>query len=117
MAIAQNIEIDQASDFSQSYIAKTDAGVVIDLITVPSTLTAQIRKSFASSTATDFVATVTATVTTGEYTLALTIAKTTAMERGRHVYDVVQEITATGFKTRIMEGIAVVSPSVTRPAP
>ena len=117
MAIAQNIEIDQASDFSQTFTAKTDAGVVIDLITVPSTLSGQIRKSFASSTATDFVATATPVVTTGEYTLALTIAKTTALERGRHVFDVIQEITATGFKTRIMEGVATVSPSVTRPAP
>ena len=116
MAIAQNIEIDQASDFSQTFIAKTDAGVVIDLITVPSTLTAQVRKSFATTTATDFVATATPAVTTGEYTLALTIAKTTAMERGRHVFDVVQTITSSGFKTRIMEGVATVSPSVTRPA-
>ena len=36
------------------------------------------------------------------------------MERGRHVYDVVQTVTSTEVKTRIMEGIAVVSPSVTR---
>ena len=116
MAIAQNIEIDQASDFSQTFIAKTDAGVVINLHSPASTLTAQVRKSFASSTATDFVATPTANVTTGEYTLALTIAKTTSLERGRHVYDVVQTITATGFKTRIMSGVATVSPSVTRPS-
>ena len=117
MALAQNIEIDQASDYSQTFIAKDDAGAIIDLTTVPSTLTAQVRKSFASSTATDFVATVTPAVTTGEFTLALTIAKTTALDRGRHVYDVVQEITGSGFKTRIMEGVATVSPSVTRPAP
>ena len=117
MAIAQNIEIDQDSDYSKTFIAKDDTGTVIDLNTVPSTLTAQIRKSFASSTATDFVATATAAVTTGEYTLALTIAKTTALERGRHVFDVVQTITSSGFKTRIMEGVATVNPSVTRPAP
>ena len=116
MAIAQNIEIDQASDFLQTFIAKTDAGVVIDLNSPASTLTAQVRKSFAASTAADFVATPTASVSTGEYTLALTIAKTTALERGRHVYDVVQEITATGFKTRIHQGVATVNPSVTRPA-
>ena len=114
MAIAQNIEIDQGSDYSKTFTAKDDTGTVIDLNTVPSTLTAQIRKSYASSTATDFVATVTAAVTTGEYTLALTIAKTTAMERGRHVYDVVHTVTSTEIKTRIMEGIAVISPSVTR---
>ena len=31
MAIAQNIIIDQDSDYSQQFTAKTDAGVVIDL--------------------------------------------------------------------------------------
>ena len=114
MAIAQNIEIDQDSDYSKTFIAKDDTGTVIDLTTAPSTLAAQIRKSYATTTATDFVATVTATVTTGEYTLALTDVQTAAMERGRHVYDVVQTVTSTEIKTRIMEGIAVVSPSVTR---
>ena len=116
MAIAQNIEIDQDSDYSQNFIAKDDTGTVIDLTTAPSTLTAQIRKSYATTTAVTFTATVSPGVTTGAYTLELTDVQTAAMERGRHVYDVVQEITATGFKTRIMEGIAVVSPSVTRPA-
>ena len=114
MAIAQNIEIDQDSDYSQTFIAKDDTGTVIDLTTAPSTLAAQIRKSYATTTATDFTATVTPSVTTGEYTLALTDVQTAAMERGRHVYDVVQTVTATTIKTRIMEGIAVVSPSVTR---
>ena len=116
MAIAQNIEIDQDSDYSKTFIAKDDTGTVIDLTTAPSTLAAQIRKSYATTSATDFTATVTPSVTTGEYTLALTDVQTAAMERGRHVYDVVQTVTSTEIKTRIMEGIAVVSPSVTRPA-
>ena len=115
MAITENIVIDQGVDYLKSFIAKNDAGAVIDLNDPASTLTAQVRKSFASTTATDFAATVTAG-STGAYTLALTIAKTTALERGRHVYDVVQTITATGFKTRIHQGVATVNPSVTRPA-
>ena len=114
MATAQNIEIDQDSDYSKTFTAKDDTGTVIDLTTAPSTLAAQIRKSYATTTATDFTATVTPAVTTGEFTLALTDVQTAAMERGRHVYDVVQTVTATENKTRIMEGIAVVSPSVTR---
>ena len=114
MAIAQNIEVDQDSDYSKTFIAKDDTGTVIDLTTAPSTLAAQIRKSYASTTNTAFTATVTPAVTTGEYTLALTDVQTAAMERGRHVYDVVQTVTSTEIKTRIMEGIAVVSPSVTR---
>ena len=114
MAIAQNIEIDQDSDYSKTFIAKDDTGTVIDLTTAPSTLAAQIRKSYATTTAVDFTATVTSSVTTGEYTLALTDVQTAAMERGRHVYDVVHTVTSTEIKTRIMEGIANVSPGVTR---
>ena len=116
MAIAQNIEIDQDSDYTQTFIAKDDTGTVIDLTTAPSTLAAQIRKSYATTSATDFTATVTPSVTTGAYTLALTDVQTATgtLERGRHVYDVVQTVTATGIKTRIMEGIANVSPGVTR---
>ena len=114
MAIAQNIEIDQDSDYSKTFIAKDDTGTVIDLTTAPSTLAAQIRKSYATTSSTAFTATVTPGVTTCEYTLALTDVQTAAMERGRHVYDVVQTVTSTEIKTRIMEGIAVISPSVTR---
>ena len=114
MAIAQNIEIDQDSDYSKTFIAKDDTGTVIDLTTAPSTLAAQIRKSYATTTAVDFTATVTSSVTTGEFTLALTDVQTAAMERGRHVYDVVHTVTSTEIKPRIMEGIAVDSPSVTR---
>ena len=115
MAIAQNIEVDQDSDYSKTFIAKDDTGTVIDLTTAPSTLAAQIRKSYGTTiVAATFTATVTPAVTTGEYTLALTDVQTAAMERGRHVYDVVQTVTGTTIKTRIMEGIAVVSPSVTR---
>ena len=114
MAIAQNIEIDQDSDYSKTFIAKDDTGTVIDLTTAPSTLAAQIRKSYATTTAVDFTATVTSSVTTGEFTLALTDVQTAAMESGRHVYDVVHTVTSTEIKTRIMEGIAVISPSVTR---
>ena len=116
MALAQNIEIDQASDYSQTFTAKDDAGAVIDLTTVPSTLTAQVRKSFAATTATDFTATVTAGVATGAYTLTLTDTQTAALERGRHVYDVVQTVTGTAILTRIHQGVATVSPSGTRPS-
>ena len=116
MAISENILIDQGADFSKDLIAKDDAGVVIDLNTPASTLTAQVRKSFGATTATDFTATVTAGVATGAYTLTLTDSQTAAMERGRHVYDVVQTVTGTAILTRIHQGVATVSPSVTRPS-
>ena len=110
MAIAQNIIIDQDSDYSQQFIAKTDAGVVIDLTN--STLDGMVRKSFASTTATSFTTAV-VSATDGTFTLALTDVQSAALERGRHVYDV-RVTDATSTITRIQEGVATVSPSVTR---
>ena len=110
MAIAQNIIIDQDADYSQQFTAKTDAGVVIDLTN--STLDAQIRKSFASTTAKAFNPTI-VSATAGTFTLALTDVQTSGLERGRHVYDV-RVLDATSTYTRVQEGVATVSPSVTR---
>ena len=110
MAIAQNIIIDQNSDYSQEFIAKTDAGVVIDL--TGSSLDGMIRKSFASTTSTSFTTAI-VSATDGTFTLALTDVLTAALERGRHVYDV-RVTDATSTITRIQEGVATVSPSVTR---
>ena len=111
MAIAQNIIIDQDSDYSQQFTAKTDAGVVIDL--TGSTLDGMIRKSFASTTATSFTTAKVAPHTAGIFTLALTDVQTAALERGRHVYDV-RVTDSTSTITRIQDGVATVSPSVTR---
>ena len=110
MAIAQNIIIDQDADYSQQFTAKTDAGVVIDLTN--SSLDAKLRKSFASTTATAFNPTI-VSATAGTFTLALTDAQTGLLERGRHVYDV-RVTDSTSTITRIQEGVATVSPSVTR---
>ena len=110
MAIAQNIIIDQDSDYSQEFTAKTDAGVVINL--TGSSIDAQVRKSFAASTATAFTPT-TVTATSGIFSLALTDVQTALLDRGRHVYDV-RVTDSTSTITRIQEGVATVSPSVTR---
>ena len=109
MAIAQNIIIEQDADYSQQFIAKTDAGVVIDLTN--SSLDGMVRKSFASTTATSF-ATAIVSATAGTFTLALTDVQSAALERGRHVYDV-RVTDSTSTITRIQSG-ATVSPSVTR---
>ena len=52
---------------------------------------------------------------TGKITLSLSDVQTTALEEGRYVYDVVITNTnSNDFKTRVVEGIATVMPSVTR---
>ncbi len=110
MAIAQNIIIEQDADYSQQFTAKTDAGVVIDLTN--SSLDGMVRKSFASTAYTSFAPTI-VTATSGTFTLALTDVQTALLERGRHVYDV-RVTDSTSTITRIQEGVATVSPSVTR---
>ena len=112
MAIAQNIIINNDADYSKEFIAKDDTGTVIVLTGY--TLTAQLRKTYASSTSTTFTPVI-VSAADGTFTLALTDVqtKTGTLERGRHVYDVTITDGA-GAITRIQEGIATVSPSVTR---
>ena len=76
------------------------------------TAAGQLRKTFGSST-------VAATFTTalsaasGQVTLTLSDVTTASMEAGRYVYDVL--ITdGSGKKTRILEGQATLTPSVSR---
>ena len=113
MAIAQNIEIDQSSDYLKQFIAKDDTGTVINL--TGSTVTSQVRKSYGTSTIAATFTCAVVSATAGTFTLALTDVQTAegTLERGRHVYDVIVT-DAGGDKTRIQEGIAVISPSVTR---
>ena len=112
MAIAQNIIINSDADYLKQFTAKDDTGTVIDLTGY--TVAAQLRKTYASSASTTF-APVKVSDVLGTFTLALTDVQTATgtLERGRHVYDVT--ITdGSGDITRIQEGIATVSPSVTR---
>ena len=113
MAIAQNIEIDQSSDYLKEFTAKDDTGTVINL--TGSTLTSQVRKSYGTSTIAATFTCVIVSGVAGTFTMALTDVQTAegTLERGRHVYDVI--VTDAGDdKTRVQEGIAVVSPGVAR---
>lgn len=72
----------------------------------------QLRKSYYSSTATDFDITL-SDAANGTITMGLTAANTANIRAGRYVYDV-EIISPSGVVTRIFEGIATVLPNVTR---
>ena len=110
MASISNIFIDQGATFTTT-VTVTDAnGDAVNLSGY--SVAAQIRKTFLSSTATAFPATI-SNASSGEITISLTPTQTTALEAGRFVYDVL--ITASGgTKTRVVEGQVTVNPSVTR---
>ena len=77
------------------------------------TVLAQIRKTYGSTTSTSFTTAIDSDPSTGKVTISLTDTQTTALEEGRYVYDVL--ITnSSGIKTRAVQGIATVSPSVSR---
>ena len=117
MATISNLNIDAASDYTStvtiSSVATDGTETAFDLTNY--TVAAEIRKTFASANATAFTAAVSSPATDGQVTISLTDVQTTALDRGRFVWDMV--VTAAGgAKTRVLQGTATVNPSVTRPA-
>jgi len=111
MATISNLFIDQDSDFTTTVTVNDSNGNALDLTNY--TALGMIRKTYESSTATTFTSQFAAPRTTGQITISLTDTQTAALESGRYVYDLV--ITdASGSKTRVVEGIATLSPSVSR---
>lgn len=108
MATVENLVIDQGQTFSFSLTLSNADGSAKDLTSY--TVASQMRKSYYTSTATDFT---TAKVDlTGEVTISLTAAQTSAIKAGRYVYDI--EITSSSETLRVLEGIVTVTPEVTK---
>jgi hypothetical protein len=111
MATISNLFIDQDADFTTTVTVNDSTGSAPDLTNY--TALGMIRKTYQSSTATTFTSSFVSPRTTGQITISLTDTQTAALESGRYVYDLV--ITdASGNKTRVVEGIATVNPSVSR---
>ena len=111
MATISNLFVDQDADFTTTVTVNDSNGTALDLTSY--TALAMIRKTYQSSTATTFTSAFVSPRTTGQITISLTDTQTAALEQGRYVYDLV--ITdASGSKTRVVEGIATVTPSVSR---
>ena len=111
MAAISNIFIDQGADFSTTVTVSDSAGSALDLTNY--TALAMIRKTYDSTSATSFTSAFATDRTTGKITISLTDVQTTALEQGRYVYDLLLT-DGSGDKTRVLEGIATVSPSVSR---
>lgn len=109
MAQIQNIYIDQGTTFSLSLIVSDQNGDPKDLTDY--TAAAQMRKSYYTNTAINFNSGVTMPEE-GEVTIALTAEETSAIKAGRYVYDI--EIQSELETVRVLEGIVVVNPEVTK---
>lgn len=109
MATYSNLFIDQGSDFSFSVDLTTTTGAV-DLTNYTSR--GQIRKSYTSSTSTNF--TISINVSESVLNVSLTAAQTGALKAGRYVYDIeILSADATPVVTRVVEGQIDITPRVT----
>jgi DUF4097 and DUF4098 domain-containing protein YvlB len=109
MATKANIIIDQGTDFSIDIELTNDNGDVIDLTGF--TGSAQMRKHYSSSNSQSF--SVSLGGAAGTVTLQLNHAQTRVLTPGRYVYDV-EVASSSNVVSRIVEGIATVTPEVTR---
>jgi len=111
MAVLSNLSVDQGSDFSAEVVVEDSTGNIANLTGY--TGAGQIRKTYSSSTATNFVVVVTNAVQ-GLLTLSLANGVTNGMKAGRYVYDVEITETSSGEKTRVVEGQLTINPGVTQ---
>ena len=110
MAVLSNLSVDQGADYSAEVVVEDAQGNIANLANF--TVAGQIRKSYASSTATNFTATIT-NAGNGLITLKLSNTTTNGMKAGRYIYDV--EVTdSAGAKTRVVEGQITINPGVTK---
>jgi hypothetical protein len=108
MAQKINIVIDQGTTFNTTFSIVDSNDDPIDFSTY--TANSQMRKSYSSSNAYTFSVAMTSS---GAVTLSMTANTTSSITAGRYVYDVeVQDVS--GVRSRIVEGIATVTPQVTR---
>ena len=110
MAGFVELTLEQGANFNTVLDLKDSAGGILNLSGY--TVAAQMRKSYYSSTATNFTIVV-SDAAAGQITMTMNSANTANVSPGRYVYDVL--ITSgSSVKTRIIEGIVTVLPSVTR---
>ena len=110
MAAFSELNLEQYANFSTTVNVEDSSGTAINLFGYSAA--SQIRKSYYSTTATNFTVTVTG-VANGEVTISMTAANTANMSPGRYLYDLVITSPAS-VKTRVIEGIVVVLPGVTQ---
>ena len=100
-----NITIEQGADFTATFTIANNDSSVYNLN--QSTAVAKLRKHHSSSTSYDFTTTI--TISTGKVKLDMSDEVTSTLEPGRYYYDILLTNSGTGFKTRVIEGMALVS--------
>ncbi len=105
------LTLEQGANLTSIVTVNDAQGDAVNLTTYSAA--SQLRKSYYSSSANTLTATITGNAN-GEITLTMTAANTALLTPGRYVYDLVITNSTDNSKTRVIEGTAIVLPSVTR---
>ncbi len=111
MAAYTEITIEQGANLTSTITVNDTQGDAVNLTTYSAS--AQLRKSYYSSSANTLTAIITGNAN-GEITLSMTASNTSNLTPGRYVYDLKITNSVDNSVTRVVEGTAVVLPSVTR---
>ena len=111
MAAYVEITIEQGANLTSTVTVNDTQGDAVNLTTYSAS--AQLRKSYYSSSANTLTAIITGN-SNGQITLSMTAANTSNLTPGRYVYDLIIRNSTDNSVTRVVEGTAVVLPSVTR---
>ena len=111
MAAYLEITIEQGANLTSTVTVSDTQGDAVNLSTYSAS--AQIRKSYYSSSANTLTAIITGNAN-GQITLSMTAVNSAALTPGRYVYDLIITNSVDNSVTRVVEGTAVVLPSVTR---
>ena len=110
MAAFTELLIEQGATFSTTVNVEDTAGAAINLFGYSAS--SQMRKSYYATSNTIITSTITGNAN-GQITLSMTAANTANLTPGRSVFDLLITSPA-GVKTRVIEGVIVISPGVTR---
>lgn len=111
MAAYSEITIEQGANLSSTITVNDVQGDAVNLTTYSAS--SQLRKSYYSSSANTLTATITGN-SNGQITLSMTAANTANLTPGRYVFDLIIKNSVDNSVTRVIEGTAIVLPSVTR---
>ena len=111
MAAYLEITIEQGANLSSVVTVNDTQGDAVNLSSYSAS--AQLRKSYYSSSANTLTAIITGNAN-GQITLSMTAANTSSLTPGRYVYDLIITNSTDNSVTRVIEGTAIVLPSVTR---
>lgn len=110
MATVSNLFVDAGASYSNIITVAATNGQPLNLTGY--SVASQMRKSYQSSTAYNFTASI-FSAEQGKVRLQLSPQQSEAIPAGRWLYDV--EITSpSGSKTRVVEGIVTVNPQITQ---